>query len=153
MKTQPRISKAQDIAPKNPPDLSAYEYPIITYQLQRMKKSEFGSDFVKGWVPQNIKGQLAFEEYLFLKKADLKIRINILDNIVTAVETGNLEGSDAFLDAVRRTLAAHLGMQSDQIFTRGENLDKISCCKKTCDEYISSHKAKFTKSARIISGL
>ncbi len=123
MKLQQILENTHNMA-SNQLDLSDYEYPIITYQLQRMEH-DVSKDFVKGWVPQTIQGAPAFGEYLFIRKNDLKIRINILDNIVTAAEDGMIDGSDAFLDAIRRTLAAQLKMRFDEVFSGGETLDQI----------------------------
>jgi hypothetical protein len=100
--------------------ISAYELPIIIAQLQQDKR-----DFVKGWIPSKVKNQKVLGEYLFMRKIDLKLRVLIIESIVTAVDAGLTDGAIAFLDAVRQTLAVHLKMKAEDIFSGSEALGEI----------------------------
>jgi hypothetical protein len=107
-----------------PSNMTEYELPIIIGQLEKLEQSE-GRDFVKGWVSRKVKNRLAFGEYIFIRKVDLKLRLLILESILTAAEAGIVDGADAFLSAVRETLAIHLKMKTTDIFSGNETLAEI----------------------------
>ena len=100
--------------------ISAYELPIIIAQLKQDKR-----DFVKGWIPSKVKNKKVIGEYLFMRKIALKLRILIIESIVTAVDAGLADGATAFLDTVRQTLAVHLKMKAEEIFSGSETLGEI----------------------------
>lgn len=106
-------------------EVTEYELPIITAQLKQAGISHNDREFVKGWVPRWLKGKLAFSEYVFMQKTELKLRIILLDSIITAVEAGITEGAEAFLSSVRQTLAANLKMRTTDIFNSHETLGEI----------------------------
>ncbi len=105
--------------------LTEYELPIIIAQLQQIERSKEERDFVKGWIPRKVKNKLAFGEYIFMRKVDLKLRLLIIESILTAAEAGMVDGADAFLSAVRETLAVHLRMKTADIFSGNETLGEI----------------------------
>jgi len=108
------------------PDLTEYELPIIMAQLEQIKASKQNdSHFVTGWVPRKVKDKLAFGEYIFMRKIDLKLRILIIEGILTAAEAGMVDGAEAFLSAVRQTLATHLKMKTQDIFAGNETLGDL----------------------------
>ena len=100
--------------------ISAYELPIIRAQLEQDKR-----DFVKGWIPSKVKNKQVIGEYLFMRKIDLKLRILIIESIVTAVDAGLADGAIAFLDTVRQALAVHFKMKVEDIFSGSETLGDI----------------------------
>jgi len=107
-------------------NLTEYELPIIIGQLSQIEdSSQKGREFVKGWVPRKIKNQLAFGEYIFIRKVDLKLRLLVIESILTAAEAGMVDGAGAFLSAVRETLAIHLKMKTADIFSGNETLAEI----------------------------
>jgi hypothetical protein len=107
-------------------DLTEYELPIIMAQLEQIKASKQNdSHFVTGWVPRKVKDKLAFGEYIFMRKIDLKLRILIIEGILTAAEAGMVDGAEAFLSAVRQTLATHLKMKTQDIFAGNETLGDL----------------------------
>ncbi|RKZ84318.1 MAG: hypothetical protein DRR19_17915 [Candidatus Parabeggiatoa sp. nov. 1] len=103
--------------------ISEYELPIIRGQLQHLSKGN--RDFVKGWVPYKVKNKLAFGEYIFIRKIVLKLRLLIIESILTAAEAGMVDGGEAFLSAVREALAVHLKMKTEDIFAENETLGGI----------------------------
>ncbi len=103
--------------------MTEYELPIIVGQLDQMNQDE--REFIKGWVPRKVKGQLAFGEHLFMRKVELKFRISIFESIIAAAEFGMLDGGEAFISAVRQTLAALLKMKTDDILLPHETLGDI----------------------------
>ncbi len=107
-------------------NMTEYELPIIIGQLSKIEESSReGKDFIKGWVPRKIKNQLAFGEYIFMRKVDLKLRLLVIESILTAAEAGMVDGAQAFLSAVRETLAIHLKMKTADIFSGNEALGEI----------------------------
>jgi hypothetical protein len=108
-----------------PSFLTEYELPIIMAQLKQIEASKQSPHFVTGWVPRKVKNKLAFGEYIFMRKIDLKLRILIIEGILTAAEAGMVEGSEAFLSTVRQTLATHLKMKTQDIFSGNETLGEL----------------------------
>lgn len=110
---------------QNLSQLTEYELPIIIGRLEKIGLSPNSKDFVKGWVPRKVKNKLAFGEYIFMEKFDLKLRVLIIENIIMAATAGRREGAGAFLDTLRQTLAGQLGMKPGDIFTGDERLGDI----------------------------
>ncbi|HID98716.1 MAG TPA: hypothetical protein EYP59_00275 [Thiotrichaceae bacterium] len=106
--------------------ITEYELPIIMAQLEQIEESKRNSvNFVTGWVPRKIKDKFAFGEYIFMRKIDLKLRILIIEGILTAAEAGMVDGAEAFLSAVRQILATHLKMKTQDIFAGNETLGNL----------------------------
>ena len=110
------------VSVQNLSNVTEYELPIIIGKLEQMGISPNSKDFVKGWVPRKVKNKLAFGEYIFMEKFDLNLRALIIENIIAAAAAGRRDGAGAFLDTVRQTLAAQLGVNPGNIFTRNERL-------------------------------
>ena len=58
-------------------------------------------------------------------KTRLKILINTMENIAEAALIGQEEGSDTFIDLVRKTLAIQLKVKRSQLFGYGETLTSV----------------------------
>jgi hypothetical protein len=107
------------------PGVSDHDLPVIIANLPPGSPGGGAPEYVAGWVPQKIKGQAAFGEFLFLGKTQLQNFANIIESIALAASDGVADGSDAFIRSLRNSLAQSLGMQPDDVFRSGESLDSM----------------------------
>lgn len=104
-------------------DIDAFDLPIIVANLPATSGGTPPPEFVEGWVPRKVKGKLAVGEYIFLAKTQASNFANIVDTIANAAEEGRREGADAFIQNLRNSIAAMLGVPPDDVFRPGESLE------------------------------
>ncbi|RKZ83263.1 MAG: hypothetical protein DRR19_19390 [Candidatus Parabeggiatoa sp. nov. 1] len=65
-----------------------------------------------------------------MRKHALRLRTIVIEGIIAATEAGIRDGGNAFVETMRQTLAAQLGMKPEQIFSGYETLgDSLSKAK------------------------
>jgi hypothetical protein len=105
-------------------DITGLDALIIHARLPSNRASQV-PDFVKGWIPEEIKNRLVVREFIFMEKEELGILTEVLENIAVAAELGLSEGSEAFIDNVKQTLAAQAKMPLDELFQSSESWNSI----------------------------
>jgi hypothetical protein len=111
-------------------DLTPYEALIIQARLPDTVSASHPAsqaipEFVKGWIPKEIKNDLVLSEFLFMGKSRLTILASTLESIAEAASIGLDEGGDAFIEVIRSVLAAQLKVSPSQLFGQGETLNSI----------------------------
>jgi hypothetical protein len=106
-------------------DVDSYELPIITAHLPPAAGGTGAPEFVEGWVPKKIKGKLALGEYVFMGKTQVQVLANVIETISLAAQDGVTEGSDAFIQSLRTSLATMLKMRPEDLFRSGESLGSM----------------------------
>lgn len=104
-------------------DIDTYEMPIILANLPPQASGKAPPEFVEGWVPTRIRQKAAVGEYVFMGKRDVQMFANIIENIALSAQTGLSEGSDAFINSLRNSLAQMLNVQPEELFRAGESLE------------------------------
>jgi len=127
-KSSARQSKQSDLL-KDPTfrqkyHLTKYEALIIRARLPKTGSTNAveAPEFVKGWIPEEIKTQLAVGEFIFMDKFSLTKLTNALGNLAQATLIGQQEGGMAFLRTVRNVLAAQTRVPANRLFRSGESL-------------------------------
>jgi hypothetical protein len=103
--------------------IDAIDLPVIVANLPATAGGTPPPEFVEGWVPRKVKDKLAVGEYVFLAKTQASNFANIVETIANAAEEGRREGADAFIQNLRNSIAAMLGLAPDQVFRSGESLE------------------------------
>lgn len=106
-------------------NLTQYEALIIRARLPKTTSAENAveaPEFVKGWIPEEIKNQLVVGEFIFMDKFSLTKLTNTLGNLAQATLIGQQEGGMAFIRTVRDVLAAQTRVPANRLFRSGESL-------------------------------
>ncbi|HID98717.1 MAG TPA: VWA domain-containing protein [Thiotrichaceae bacterium] len=105
-------------------NLTQYETLIIQSRLpDTLEENAVVPEFVKGWIPQEIKKKLAVDEFIFMDKFRLKALINALGSFAEAALIGSQDGGLAFIRSIRHVLAAQTRMPANRLFRSGETLN------------------------------
>lgn len=106
-------------------DIDSYELPIILANLPATSSGQAPPEFVEGWVPKRVKGQLAMGEFVFMGKNQVTRLTNVIETIALAALEGETEGGDAFIASLRSSLAAMVNMSPEELFRSGESLESM----------------------------
>lgn len=106
-------------------DIDSYELPIILANLPPQAAGHVPEEFVEGWVPKRVKGQLAMGEYVFMGKNEATRLTNVIETIALAAQEGEAEGGEAFITSLRSSLAAMVRMAPEDLFRSGESLESM----------------------------
>ncbi len=106
-------------------DIDSYELPIIIANLPAQSSGDVPPEFVEGWVPKRVDGQLAMGEYVFMAKNAVVRLTNVVETIALAAQDGETEGGDAFIASLRSSLAAMVNMSPEALFRSGESLGSM----------------------------
>jgi hypothetical protein len=104
-------------------NISQYEALIIRARLPKTTGNMAEPpEFIKGWIPEEIKNQLVVGEFIFMDKFSLTKLTNTLGNLAQATLIGQQEGGMAFIRTVRNVLAAQTRVPAYRLFRSGESL-------------------------------
>lgn len=123
--TKQRAQADPKIFEKTGIDVSKYDIPIIIANLPPGSAGAGAPEFVRGWVPREIKKKRAVGEYIFMPKTSLQLFVNVIDSIALASLEGKTEGGESFIKSLRSSLATMLNVQPDDLFRSGESLDRM----------------------------
>jgi len=120
-----KVSKADAIADPNLVKSAGgtdYSIPIIVNMLPDAPTGPGGQAFSRGWVPQNVMGKTAVDEYVFMSRASLRLLIGAMNAVLGQAEISKTASADEFITALRSTLASQFKVNPDEIFAQGETL-------------------------------
>jgi hypothetical protein len=123
--TPQQLEQDPSIAAQKGIEIDDHDVPVIIANLPPGSASSAPPEFVEGWVPQTIKKKLAVGEYVFMGKGEVQTLANVVETIAIAAEEGKREGSDAFIESLRSSLAAMLKVPPEDLFRSGESLQSM----------------------------
>jgi hypothetical protein len=97
-----------------------YAYPTIVDISHDGSAGSRNQSFTRGWVNKR-----AVNEFVFMRSLSIADLLSVIEVIVRHFEEGEVGGAEAFMDALRSTLAAQLKLRPEEVFAPREPLAQL----------------------------
>jgi hypothetical protein len=118
-------ANVKNVLAKQNMKISDFAYPIIVNMLPAASAGSDSQSFSRGWVPQKILDKSAVNEFVFMRSLGIQDLSSLIDLLVRHMEEGQSGGPEAFIDALRSSLATQLKLRPEEVFAPGEPLASL----------------------------